>query len=65
MIGELRWLKEVQRFQETEELTQEMVDSFVESMVLHEDSTLDIHLSVRDELAALTTASKRLNGEVA
>ena len=65
VIGELRWLKEVQRFRETEELTKEMVDSFVESMVLHEDSTLDIHLSVRDELAALTTASKRLNGEVA
>ena len=65
MIGELRWHKEIQRFQETEELTKEMVDTFVESMVLHEDSTLDIHLSVRDELAALAVVSKRLKGEVA
>jgi len=65
MIGELRWYKEIQRFQETEELTKEMVDTFVESMVLHEDSTLDIHLGVRDELAALAAVSKRLKGEVA
>ena len=65
MIGELRWHKEIQRFQETEELTKEMVDTFVESKVLHEDSTLDIHLGVRDELAALAAVSKRLKGEVA
>ena len=65
VIGELRWHKEIQRFQETEELTKEMVDTFVESMMLHEDSTLDIRLNVQDELAVLLAASKSLKGEVA
>lgn len=65
VIGELRWLKEIHRFEEMSEITKEMVDAFVESMVLHENSTLDIHLNVQDELAALLAASKRLKGEVA
>lgn len=64
-IGELRWLKEIQRFQQAEELSREMVEAFVESMVLHADSSLTIRLNYQDELEALHSASKHLKGDVA
>ena len=65
LTGEMKWKFMIQRFYDATEMTAEMADTFIETMKLHNDGSLEIKLSYMDEFVALTTTCERLRKEVA
>jgi hypothetical protein len=65
LTSEMHWKGLIQKFYESSELSKDMVDAFLDSMVLRKDSTLEIKLSYMDEFERLTKTCQKLKQEVA
>ncbi len=65
ITGGMRWKLMVRQFYNATEVSEGMVNAFIESMVLHEDNTLEIKLNYMDELEALLATTQKLRKEVA
>lgn len=65
ITGEMRWKLMVRRFYNATEVSEDMVNAFVESMVLHGDNTLEIKLNYMDEFEALLAVNRKLRKEAA
>ena len=63
--GEMKWKSLVERYYSAPELNREMVDAFIDSMCLHQNNTLEIHLKYADEFVTLLAAGEKLKKEVA
>lgn len=55
------WMEKTQRFFDATELSPEMVQMFVESIVIHEDSEVEIKFSIQNELEHLRAFNARLS----
>ena len=65
LTGETKWKHMVQKYQNAAELSQEMVEAFVETIKLHKDGSLEIKLNYMDEFAALIDACEQIQKESA
>lgn len=65
LTGEMKWKHMVQKYQNAAELSQEMVEAFVETIKLHKDGSLEIKLNYMDEFAALIDACEQIQKESA
>ena len=65
LTGEMKWKHMVQNYQDAAELSQEMVEAFVETIKLHKDGSLEIKLNYMDEFAALIDACEQIQKESA
>lgn len=65
LTGEMKWKHMVQKYQNATELSQEMVEAFVETIKLHKDGSLEIKLNYMDEFAALIDACEQIQKESA
>lgn len=65
LTGETKWRHMVQKYQNAAELSQEMVEAFVETIKLHKDGSLEIQLNYMDEFAALIDACEQIQKESA
>lgn len=65
LTGEMKWKHMVQKYQNVTELSQEMVEAFVETIKLHKDGSLEIKLNYMDEFAALIDACEQIQKESA
>lgn len=65
LTGEMKWKHMVQKYQNAAELSQEMVEAFVETIKLHKDGSLEIQLNYMDEFAALIDACEQIQKESA
>ena len=65
LTGETKWKHMVQKYQNATELSQEMVEAFVETIKLHKDGSLEIKLNYMDEFAALIDACEQIQKESA
>lgn len=65
LTGEMKWKHMVQNYQNAAELSQEMVEAFVETIKLHKDGSLEIQLNYMDEFAALIDACEQIQKESA
>ena len=65
LTGEMKWKHMVQNYQNAAELSQEMVEAFVETIKLHKDGSLEIKLNYMDEFAALIDACEQIQKESA
>ena len=65
LTGETKWKHMVQNYQDAAELSQEMVEAFVETIKLHKDGSLEIKLNYMDEFAALIDACEQIQKESA
>lgn len=65
LTGETKWKHMVQNYQNAAELSQEMVDAFIETIKLHKDGSLEIKLNYMDEFAALMDACEQIQKESA
>lgn len=65
LTGETKWRHMVQKYQNAAELSQEMVEAFVEAIKLHKDGSLEIKLNYMDEFAALIDACEQIQKESA
>ena len=65
LTGEMKWKHMVQKYQNAAELSQEMVEAFVETIKLHKDGSLEIKLNYMDEFAALIDTCEQIQKESA
>ena len=65
LTGEMKWKHMVQKYQNATELSQEMVEAFVETIKLHKDGSLEIKLNYMDEFAALIDTCEQIQKESA
>lgn len=63
--GVEKWRNMIRRFYESTETSEEMVEAFIEKMILHADGSLDIKLNYMDEFSERMKSYKRIGIEVA
>ena len=64
-LGVEKWRNMIRRFYESTETSEEMVEAFIEKMILHADGSLDIKLNYMDEFSERMKSYKRIGIEVA